>query len=668
MSKKGKSLGLKSKIILPILLAIILGVALILIFILNNYQTTTTTLSDDLMFEMGEHYGYYIESNINDKLSILKSLESIMEQSGKDGIMNREQLLDFLENVLTDNDSLYSIFTCWEPNAFDGKDNEYAGTFLHDETGRFIPYITRDGKRALSRYNEQGYGDYYLMPKRTGKTCIIEPYMCNVTAEKSVYMASVVQPLNINGNFVGVIGIDILIDPIADLLKEVKLFDNGYIYLISSEGQIISHPNKNLIKDCMFDHLSIENSDIIKNSLESSKSKQFNTVSLSNNENIITNMVPIPIGETGDNWGIGVSVPISEIEEPINSGIRLGVGAGLFVCIAAIIILLYIIGRITKKVHNINEKLSQSSSYVSTASMQLASTSQELSDGSNEQAASIEESSASMEETASMVKQNAENILTASNLSEKAKEAAQRGANVMNKMVIGMEELKSSSTQISKIIKVINDIAFQTNILALNAAVEAARAGDAGQGFAVVAEEVRNLAQKSAAAAKDTSEIIEKNIELSDNGVNISEEVRKSLNEITAEIERVNSLISEVSASSDEQTQGVEQVTDAMANIDQVVQKNAAAAEESAAAAEELQAQSNELETVVKELNQLIKGTSTVKKSKSKKKNIKENNCEKKQIDTKSEKIGTEKIKKISKEEHNASPEEIIPLETDNEF
>lgn len=208
-----------------------------------------------------------------------------------------------------------------------------------------------------------------------------------------------------------------------------------------------------------------------------------------------------------------------------------------------------------------------------------------------------------------MIKQNTENTRQAAQISEQARSAAGQGSSQMSGMIQSMDEIKRSSDNIAKIIKVIDEIAFQTNILALNAAVEAARAGEAGQGFAVVAEEVRNLAQRSAQAAKDTTDIIERNIELSKQGVDISAQVGKSLEKINTESDKVSRIVQEISAASEEQSRGVQQVVTAMSQMEQVTQANAATAEESAASAEELQAQAEELENIVGQLTRLVKGT-----------------------------------------------------------
>ena len=174
---------------------------------------------------------------------------------------------------------------------------------------------------------------------------------------------------------------------------------------------------------------------------------------------------------------------------------------------------------ITRPIKHAIDGLNIGTEEVSAASSQVAAASQQLAEGTTEQAAAIQETSATLEETSSMVHQNRENTQEAASLAKKTKQFAEKSTWDMHHAMAAMEELKGSSNEIGKIIKVIDEIAFQTNILSLNAAVEAARAGDAGKGFAVVAEEVRNLAQRSAQAAKDTTVIIERNIELSGGSV-----------------------------------------------------------------------------------------------------------------------------------------------------
>lgn len=277
--------------------------------------------------------------------------------------------------------------------------------------------------------------------------------------------------------------------------------------------------------------------------------------------------------------------------------------------LAGIIIAVFLTRSITRPINTIAGSLNEGAQQVASASEQLSASSQQLAEGNAEQASSIEETSSTLEESASMVQQNSENTKQAALLAGQAKTSADKGNAEMQEMMKSMGEIKKSSDQISKIIKVIDEIAFQTNILALNAAVEAARAGDAGMGFAVVAEEVRNLAQRSAQAAKDTAAIIETNIELSEKGVNAAKQVGDVLSEITVQAKKVNELMDEIAAASQEQTQGIGQINKAVSQMEKVTQMNASSAEECASSSEELSAQALNLREIVQQLVRLVNGS-----------------------------------------------------------
>jgi hypothetical protein len=240
---------------------------------------------------------------------------------------------------------------------------------------------------------------------------------------------------------------------------------------------------------------------------------------------------------------------------------------------------------------------------------EIANISQSLAEGAGEQAASLEETGASLVEMSSMTKNNADNAVRAKDLANQARQAADLGMTDMQAMDQAIQMIKTSSADIAKIIKTIDEIAFQTNILALNAAVEAARAGEAGMGFAVVADEVRNLAQRSAQAARETADKIEGAIAKTDQGVLVSTKVSQALQEIVTKVRQVDELVAEVAAASSEQSHGIEQVNTAVSQMEKVTQSNATSAEESAHAVQELNAQAAALKTAVTELQLLVNST-----------------------------------------------------------
>ncbi len=262
--------------------------------------------------------------------------------------------------------------------------------------------------------------------------------------------------------------------------------------------------------------------------------------------------------------------------------------------------------------------LGESAHQVTGAASQIARSSQSLSEGASEQAASLEETSASAEEINAMATKNAANSKSvAGNAVESSRRIDEANAN-LEQMVTSMDEINAASGKISRIIKVIDDIAFQTNILALNAAVEAARAGEAGLGFAVVADEVRNLAQRCAQAAKDTTELIEGSVGKSNDGKEKLSQVAAAVRSITESAERAKTLVEEVKLGSEQQALGIEQMARALAEMERGTQTTAASAEESASTSEELNAQAESLRDIVEELMTMVgeagSGTGVVRK------------------------------------------------------
>ncbi len=283
--------------------------------------------------------------------------------------------------------------------------------------------------------------------------------------------------------------------------------------------------------------------------------------------------------------------------------------------IAVIIVALGIAAWLLWVVHTINDalkstvaELSLGADQVASAASQIANSSQMLAQGATQQAASLQETSASSEQIRSMAKKSRDNSQSTSQMLTASTQKVTEADKDLDNMVQSMKEISESSSKISRIIKVIDEIAFQTNLLALNAAVEAARAGEAGQGFAVVADEVRSLAQRSAQAAKDTASLIEESISKAGEGKTKVDGLAVTIRAVTGNTSQVRTLVEEMSIGAQEQERGIEQISRAIGQMEQVTQHTAATAEESAAAAEQLSAQSEALWAILKQLKHMVSG------------------------------------------------------------
>jgi len=314
-------------------------------------------------------------------------------------------------------------------------------------------------------------------------------------------------------------------------------------------------------------------------------------------------------GESFKLWSVGVTELDVLLKKRVHAyeqkrllsllGISAAVGLTLLV-------IWLIVRKLDALLRGLITQLHENSHQLAGATSEIATASNSLADGASQQAAALEETSSSLEQMAAMTKRNVEHSERANELARLTRDAAEKGAADMREMSAAMSAIQTSSDDIAKIIKTIDQIAFQTSILALNAAVEAARAGEAGSGFAVVANEVRSLAQRSAHAAKETTARIQDAIARTMEGVEISSKVGETLSDILTHARQVNELAKEVVGGSREQSQGIQLVNQAVVDMDGVIQTNAATAEASAAAVEELNAQAAAMEGSVSELLSLV--------------------------------------------------------------
>jgi methyl-accepting chemotaxis protein len=469
---------------------------------------------------------------------------------------------------------------------------------------------------SLSRINEKGETtslasrEYMQETKKMKKTVISHEILISQATKKPSIM--IATPVKVPGAPERYLGISINIDNLQAIVDQTQKSGSNYSFAFDGKsGLVFAHPAQENIGSLKLIHpdekdrakVAPELQSMAKEAVAGHSGTQIYDF---DGSRVIAAYTNIP----GTSFGVATRMNYYDAMAPVrkerNSALIITLLASL---ISAIITLTFARFIIDKPLNSIASRIAEGAGQVVVASNQLAASAQHLSQDSMEQAAAIEEISSTIQETASMASQNTSNTEQAAQLSEQAKESANQGGLEMREMMQSIQEIKSSSDQIVKIIKVIDDIAFQTNILALNAAIEAARAGEAGMGFAVVAEEVRNLAGRSAQAARDTTAMIEANIELSSKGVAAAEKVRAALDEITVQSNKVSQLMDEVAAASQEQVQGIDQVNKAMTQVETVTQQNAASAEESASAAAELNAQAESMRQIILEFSELVNGT-----------------------------------------------------------
>ncbi len=605
--------GLKARMIFTIGSVVILGLGLMIAVIVYRVTGAASTQGIEQAHAIAEGEAAEVEAFLNRSLESARILAlnyAGMQQSGT--AVDREAASLVLRTVLENSPEYFGVWTCWEPNAFDQRDSDFANKPNHDATGRFIPYwFRKNGGIAVEPLKDYQAGaansDFYQLVRQSGREVIMEPYVYEAGGKK-VLMTSLVVPIMVGGKFVGAAGIDIDLSAISASQSDRKVMETGYAATFSNRGLYVAHPSTERLGQPgpKFDSwLEPKLPD-----LAAGRAFDVNTYSRTLNDTVFRIAWPVHIGRTGTPWSVIVSIQENRVLATARSLRNTALGIGGLTLAAVLGVVFLVASRIAKPILDMARELQTGANQATSTSGEISTASQALAAASSEQAASLEETSSSLEELASMTTRNTESARHARQLADTARQSAETGTEQMRGMVEAMNSIKGSSDNVAKIIKTIDEIAFQTNILALNAAVEAARAGEAGAGFAVVAEEVRALAQRSATAARETTDQIGDALQRTKHGVDICGQVAGSFDDILGKTRSLNSLVAEIATASEEQTTGIGQINQAIGQIDKTTQSTAAQSEETAAAAQEMSAQAVQLQAIAGQLFHLVEGRS----------------------------------------------------------
>jgi methyl-accepting chemotaxis protein len=579
-----------------------------------------------------------LQARIASNLASVSSLAGAMRGTKSANIpLQREQINELTKATLSSSEDLLGAAVTWEPNALDGKDAEFANQKPnYDASGRFMPYWTRGagGKLQVEPIvfdPKPGANDWYDVPKRAGKTFFTEPYIYPVDG-KNVLMASLVAPIMIDGSFKGTASADFMLTRLAKILADLKVIEGGKLALISNGGLYASHP--------VAERLGKRADDVPAAGLE--KVRQGQAYEYEDDQGYIHLLQPLQIHPDIAPWSVELNFPKSVATASARELMTYTLIVALLCAAATAGILILVVNQLTRplrtlgrtmtdlssgdadlrvklevkgtdelavigkgfnafveKIHAVLLQVQASADNVARASAEIAQGNNDLSARTEQQASSLEETAASVEELTGTVKENADHARQANQLAASASSVAQKSGEVVGKVIATMTSINDSSNKIVDIISVIDGIAFQTNILALNAAVEAARAGEQGRGFAVVATEVRNLAQRSAAAAKEIKLLIDDSVGKVAAGSKLVDEAGATMEQVVDSVRKVTAIMADISVATTEQSDGIAQVNQALAQMDGVTQQNAALVEEAAAAAESLQDQASHLAQVV---------------------------------------------------------------------
>jgi len=568
--------GIQGKLIISFLS---LGIIPIIIMGFLSYYNSTGSLLDQSHAQMKNLAGKSIEQ-IEAAMTVSKvQIDALLLLSNA--------AIDFIE-VGMSLDSMAKDHMVKELNEFQKRHPEIRKIELFDSKGdeRFAT----QSSDARKERNESA-SLWFQKTMSSKEVYFNDPFMSSELNEPVLIVSKAIYRRD---KVVGALAMSVSGQHFVKSFESIKFGKKGSTFLINREGRVIGCSDKAMAFDFNVNSLPF-GKEILQ--------KKSGMIEYNDNGVVrISSFQEYPAMQ----WIIVTSGSKDEVLSPVYRIRSLFIILGIIMVAIAFSVGVFLSIQISRPIQRVIHGLTEGANQVTSASSQVTSASQFMAEGTSQQAAGIEEISSSVEEMASMTMKNADNAMHANTLTTNTSEVVGEANKTMKELTQSMNEISVASEETGKIIKTIDEIAFQTNLLALNAAVEAARAGEAGAGFAVVAEEVRNLAMRTADAAKNTANLIDGTVKKIKNGSVIVSKTNEAFSKVSTGAEKVAGLVAEIAAASHEQARGIEQINKAVAEMDKVVQKNAASAEESASASEEMNAEAEQMKGFVDELVVLV--------------------------------------------------------------
>ncbi|MGK3244667.1 methyl-accepting chemotaxis protein [Enterobacter kobei] len=625
-------MSVKTLMLLSIFLTVTVGFTATIGFMMWQWMAQQDSLAKKHIRQIAEVQSLQVSKEMDSALAAARDMGNSALALRDAGISDRQSLNQLLIHYLAAHPQFLSMSMAFEPNAFDHQDAAFAGQSGEDPAGRYARYVDRDasGKPALHLLTDletPGSGDYYLLPKQRQKEVIIEPYIYPYNGV-DVMLTSIAAPIMADGKFLGSVTSDFSLATLQAMTGAIKPWNGtGYALLLSAENKVVFSPDKlatgkpyagkitghdvirendPLLKEEAFiiwQDIAIGNSQTpwklaivtpVSEVMAEARAFLLKAIVLMVLSIVVVSLVMAQIftrkvdrpvgGEPSDAAGIALAVARGELNNTIP--VRAGDTRSIF----------YALHTMQMQLKRIVDNISDASHSVRGGTSEISAGNLDLASRTEEQAAAIVETAASMEEISATVKNNADNAHKATTLTDRAASLAGHGETLVNDVVTVIGEIDDSARKIGEINSIVDGIAFQTNILALNAAVEAARAGEQGRGFAVVAGEVRNLAQRSANAAKEISQLIAESSGRVNKGVELVNETGVMMKQVIEAVSHVHLVINDIVQALDEQNRGISQVSTAVNEMDSTTQQNASLVQQISAAALSLDEQAKSLE------------------------------------------------------------------------